>query len=486
MTVLLLANVGNHDVQLNPAGTALLPEDLRERRIPPRQLGEELLSDYDRYAPAIELPLIGACLHWLLEHEQVPADQLYIHLFASDQGDFTPERERSKDSLPFAEVIKKHLTRNWPHFPKRQVRIHSIPGNPADYRNMLDYFTGALPPIADRTAPDDVIYLEVTGGTPAMTSMLIIAGIDAFGRRVKTLYVERGAKWPYQMGIGQRLFSRRARAALLTHIKLYAYSTAQAILEEEADLITTDTERQKLIAALLRYADRRLAFDFERARDALHDATLYATGKALSQVRAWSRKMQEKTTAALLEELIHSTAIKYELGDYADFTQRLFRFQEATFRYLAEQMGMRYKGKDNKYIDQSWVNEVDGLRAFLCDYTALDEQRYTVDIDRPLNRISLGAIVDFFIANDPSWKPLHQTVHDLHSLSRVSQLRNKGLAGHGFQGIGREDLAEAFDDDPDEIAPLLKKIYGHIFGYAPGPSPYEGVNELLGSLLQDR
>lgn len=503
MATILIANVGNHDVQLTDP--SLLPDELAQRkRIPARTLGNELAANYARYADGIELPIIGVCARWLLEHENVAPGELYIHLFASDQPapPSTPESEWLKDSMPFAEVIKRHLldggldwmaTVEWNgkqrqerralRLPKRQVHIHTITGNPADYKNTLDYFVHELPRLAAGTGEKDTVYLEVTGGTPAMTSMMIVAGVDAFGKQTHTLYVERGADRPYQVGIGQRFFARRARAAMKAQLELYAYSVAHATLRAEKDLITPDTERLALIAALLDYADRRLAFDFARARDALYRAHQYASGIPQSKVQYWQRELRENETANLLAELIHSASVKYHLGDYADFTQRLFRFQEASFRYLAERMGMRYReAGNNEYIDSAWIDEVAGLGSFLKDYTSPDGKSYSVRLES-LNRINLGAIVDYFVQHDAQWTHWRQVAGDIHRLSSVAQLRNKGLAGHGFQGIGKQDLSEAFDDDADHILPLLEKIYNAVFEREIGANPYDAANDLIREIL---
>jgi hypothetical protein len=482
----------------------LLPKDLQDRRPSARILGAEMAANFARYAGAVELPIIGVSLRWLLEHEKVSPHDLYVHLFASDQPapPITAPDEWHKDSLPFAQVIRRALldgvlrwtdkvekdekqqTESKPlQLPGRQVHIHTIPGNPADYNNMLDYFSQQLPSLADQS--EGPIYLEVTGGTPAMTSMLIVAGVEIFGRRAQTLYVERGADRPYRVGIGRRLFSRRARLALRSQLELHAYAVAGSALAAEKSLIAPDTERYELLAALLAYADRRLAFDFERARDALHRAGQYATGVAQSQVQYWQRELKRDDSAALLAELVHSTRVKYALGDYADFVNRLFRFQEAAFRHLGEQMGLRYKSpKDDRFVSPAWVASVAGLGDFLDDYPLEDGKR-GIKLDIPLNRVSLGAIVDFYTQRDPTWAHRRDVAEKIHHLSKLSRLRNKGIAGHGFEGIGQTDLSQAFGDAVEKIVPFLKEIYAAIFGQPIGSDPYSAANDLILKLLTD-
>ncbi len=506
MTVLLLANVGNRDVQLRDP--SLLPESLQGQRIPARTLGEELLSNLGRYADALEYPLIGVSVRWLLEHEDVNPEELYVHLFASNQPQppVTPEGEWLKDSAPLARVIQRFLIDGgleWTEetedagklhtesrrlrLPKRQVRIHYIPGNPANYKNTLDHFRQELGRMTRWVEEGDNVYLEVTGGTPAMTSMMIISGVDVFGQQARTLYVERGADRPYCLGVGRRLFSRHVHATLCTQLDLYAYAAAGATFQEQGHLVAPNAERQALIAALLEYADRRLAFDFDRARDAISAAYQYATGETQSWVQHWQREMAGRDSAALLAELIHSTCVKQAMGDYADFTQRLFRFQEASFHHLAKRMGMVCQDDEKEeYVDMQWLTGVPGLKDFLADYTAPDGKRYRpVHVEgRSLNRISLGAIVAFFIETDPQWRPMAPIAQKLHRLSSVANLRNAGLAGHGFQGIGKQDLDRAFGEDSASIVPMLEETYEDMFGQSVGPSPYSTINQRLYALLE--
>jgi len=499
MTVLFLANVGNHDVRLTDR--SLLPTELADQRLSARQLGETILAHYAHYAPALDLPLIGVSLRWLLEREQVAPGELYVHLFASDQPPETPAREWSKDTVPFAQVIQRFLkegglewtaeveqdgqrrkTRQRLRLSRRQMHVHSIVGNPADYGTMLDFFGQKLPWLAAKIGPGDRVYVEVSGGTPAMTSMLIIAGVNVFGQRADTLYVERGADEPYRISVGRRLLAGHACDTLRTQLDLCAYAAASATFDAEKDLLPINRESRLLIEALLKYADCRLAFDFHRAREALNEARLYARGETRSRVENWWRELGQRDSALFLTELVHGADIKYQLGEYADFTQRLFRFQEASFRHLAEEMGMRYRDPDSdEHLDLAWADKVAGLRPFLDQYPTPDG--YPLRLDTSLNRISLGAIVDFFTQHDPHWTGLRSVVESTHRLSAVAKLRNKGLAGHGFVGIGKEDLDQQFGGDADQIIPLLRQIYEAIFGQPVKPNPYVAINGLLSELL---
>jgi hypothetical protein len=484
MTVLLLANVGNHDLELKDP--SLLPDKGDPRWWAPRRIGEEIQANLKHYAGQLSMPLIGATVQWLLESEKVTPASFQVVLFASDQPPAdTVQEEWLKDTLPIAQVIRTVLTQEPFRLVPRQIRIEAIQGIPADYANMLAFYTRTLPQIAQKVGADAQVYLEVSGGTPAMTSMLIVAGVEVFGERVRTLYLDRGATQPYEVRVARELFARKTRDILRNQIRLHVYTAALHTLSESGDLVTPDARQRHLLAALLDYADRRLAFDFERALTALQEARGLAVGVPQARIGRWLRELESRDdTAALLSELLHSARLKLQAGDYADFTQRLFRYQEASFRHMAEQMGLKC-GKSSEYARQTWVKNQTQLNAFLSTYVSPQTgESNPVDLGRSLNRYSLGAIVDYYMQHDPSWARWRGTADDLHALSSVAELRNKGLSGHGFKGIGRPDLEAAYGATVDALLENLARIYEALFGQPPGDNPYTAVNELILDLVQ--
>lgn len=486
MGIQLFANVGNSDVQLTDSGL-LPPASTPEWWNSVRRRGEEIRDHFEHYAPSVQLPLLGPTIHWLMEAEDVTGNDLEIILFASDQpAGYTAEREWLKDTKPLADVIKLVLQRKPFEIPAKRIRITAIDGNPADYTNMLAFYSKTLPQIAPYIDPQAQIYMEVSGGTPAMASMLIVMGVEVFGDRVHTLYVDRGASFPCEVSVARELFARKTRDTLLNQVDLHAYAVAQQTLEQAGSLVSSDDRQRRLFAALLEYADRRLAFDFERARAALQEARTLSVGVQQAKVQHWLGELATQDVAVNMSELIHSAGIKLRFGDYADFTQRLFRFQEASFRYMVEQFGIRYTKADGMFADSGWVDGVTGLTQYLKEFPDPRSGRLIfIDLKRSLNRFSLGAIARFFVQSDPKWQHWQATVDRLDGLSTMADLRNKGISGHGFDGIGRSDLEQAFGGDLETLPALLPELFESLFGRPPGENPYTAINALLLDLIQE-
>ena len=479
--VLLIANVGNHDVQLVDAGGRG-----NKKPPPPRELGEAILADFEGYRQRLSFPLLAPTLEWIREKhfpglgKKTAWSGLHVVLFASDQPErYTDPGERAKDTKPFAEVIRRWLEEEH-RLPPRNVYISTIEGNPADYSNMLDFYVGELQKRQEFFTRRDGMpqtYLEVAGGTPAMTSMLIVAGVEVLGENVGVLYVSRDTNSPQQIPIAGQLFGQKTRAILRRQVEEHTYAAALRTMQNEGHYITPDVNRRTALTELLRYVERRLAFDFKRARAALEPVYGALSGEKQAQVGYWMRQLSEPEEPELLDELWHSMNVQRELEEYAAFVQRAFLFQERMFRYMAEQMGMQTI-KKGREVDPAWARDQEGLAAFL--------GKRHVNIERTLNRVILGAIVDYFVQHERRWARWQDAAQRLHKLSEVAKVRNEGLSGHGMKGIGKADIEGAYKGSLDALMDNMAEAYATIFEQTLGPSPYQEAESLILELIADR
>ncbi|NJO85070.1 MAG: hypothetical protein HC828_21530 [Blastochloris sp.] len=161
MTISFLANVGSRDVIAE--GRANLPKDSRT-------LGEMILADWEQYRSDLRLPILVKALEAVVKkHSKVD----HIFLFASDQHD---KAYRHTDTLPFAQIVKQVLKERYGGWIETATEIVTISDNPSDYDKMLYFYSNSLQRIADQLQGDYSIYAAVSGGTPAMSFMLLWQG----------------------------------------------------------------------------------------------------------------------------------------------------------------------------------------------------------------------------------------------------------------------------------------------------------------------
>ncbi len=498
MKHILIANVGNSDIRFKGE---LSPTQDKSAR----SLGNYLLSNYTACKQHIEIPLILPTLTWIKGAKGIENPDIEVVLIASDQDKtYTPADEYKKDTKPYADIIQRYLIEmdekgKKTRLQKNQVRIETIDANPADYSTALDFQHRTL--VKLKTQLDKKyaqegyhVYLEVSGGTPAMCSMLIVTGAEVFGTDVTTLYLDRSSTTPNPIDIGRVLYSRQARDSFKQQVGMYAYGVATKTLEAQSEFIVTDAKRMEVMKGLVQYADRRLSFDFATAREHLEKAQLHIVGVQQSKIRYWLGELREMTTQNFLAELLYTMKIKIEIADYIDLTQRMFRFQESIFRHLAEQMGIEYSKSDKQHLNSTWLEaqSQQGLQFYLSEYRrdskgAKTSKPNKVEThDRGLNRFSLGAIVDYYVESVDQWKPLYETVQSTHRLSEVADLRNKGVSGHGFDGVSLEIIKKAYGAPIDDMLKNCEQIYCDVFKVEQMPIlPYQAVNELLLELLEE-
>ncbi len=481
MTVVLLANVGNSDLLID---RKLLPP--REDSWTPREQGEEVLANFERYRASIQLPLIGHALEFV---RQWSDPDVQLILFASSQNAVLVDRdEYLKDSGPSAEVIKRFLKES--KNPPRPIHVKTISGNPADYANALHFMQTSLQEVARNIPAGARIVAEVSGGTPAMTAMLMVQSVEVFGQEVVTLYVDRGSASAREVDVARSLFARKTRDTLSAQLRVHAYAAALQTVSDSGRLLIGDEARRELVQHLVAYADRRLAFDFRRARQELQQAR--ALGDLQAHITHWQRELIEGKRQKNLEELIHSATIKVRQGEYADFTQRLFRFQEESLREIAERLGDLQYGDEPRFLSRSWLGKQTDLLKYAQTYRRHTDGEIRsepqtsggADLSRTLNRFNLGTLADYYIDGTGN-AGLRQVADKIFRFSRVADLRNKGVAGHGFDGIGQEDLEAAYGAGEDVLIENLRQIYEALYGSPPAEDPYIAINTLILSLIED-
>ncbi len=488
--VLLIANVGNHDVKLEEAGHAFLPAPPEERWFP-RTLGEAILDRFERCAPYLRFDLLTPVFTYLREKhfsdvENGLWDRLHVVLFASDQSEEAGEAHK-KDTMPFAKVIQRALKQTY-EIPGEKWRVTipnvltiPIEGNPADYANMLSFY---VPQLKKRRAyfrqKEEAIphvYMEVSGGTPAMTSMLIVAGVEVFGENVHVLYVPWGVGLAQEVRIAGQIFGQKVRNTFTHQIQEHSYTAALHTLNRDGKHVARDPERLEALIALVHYVERRLEFDFQNARRALQRAYSALRGNVQAVVGNWLRALQKAEEVDHLAELWHGMYIELDLQRYAAFVQRAFVFQERTFRHIATQMGVQTHA-EGRQLDPDWVNAQEGLVDFM--------EKRKVEWWRTLNRVILSTVIAYFMERQPTfWGHLERPIQSLNQLSAVAGLRNSGLAGHGLKGISQAAIEQAYGASLEKLMDDLADVYQDVFGQAVGPSPYQEAEDLILGLISD-
>jgi hypothetical protein len=473
MSVLFMANVGNSDLEVEGVAREELP---REARL----LAERINAARETYWPRVRLPILTKALDYVLAQKETIET---VILFVSDQDRrFVGEEEWAKDTCELGKLVRAKLMEQYAEqgWRSKQVRLHTVAGNPADYGTTLAYYEAELPRILSFYDPPPArVYLSLTGGTPAMNAMLLVVGNEVLSARAVNLYDSRERKQPFPLGVGRRLARRTLRVALRTNLQTYQYAAALALVEEKGSILVDSRTTGTALAALLTYARDRLAFNFGDAAQDLNQVFSLATGLLKDRLLYWQNQILSMSESDRLRELYFSAEIKRLNHAYAGWLERVFRFQEGALRQAAVEHGVLFRDANREYVDMDWVAACPGLAKYLAQVPnpgggrGLNPRRST---SRPLLRALLAylaeregddSLVSFLMLSD--------------RLEGLAKMRNNWV--HRSQGVRRADVEESFGGSLEEAAGTLAQMLELLTGTGVEDNPYDAINDLCLDLI---
>lgn len=482
MTVLLLANVGNRDVWIDR--NAPIPGEAHpawNKNASRRALGEALQRNWTACQPQLALPIIGK----VVDHVRQQASQLdAVILISSDQSgqEGVSEHHLAQDTCELAPVVERLLIEQY-GLAAGTVTHWTVTSNPADYGDMRAFFQERLTTLCHEQ-PNATFYLEVSGGTPAMTSMLLTVGAEIFGLDAHPLYVSEHEDRPFPLDLGRRTAANALIRTVKTNLDIYAYHAAANTVRDNQDLLREFIPVDPLLA-VLEYARQRINFNFKGAWEIAVSVVDLAYGDRLRTIAA---DMQNPTSTALLRESVSSAQLAYAVGNLFDFIVRVFQFVEGAWRNLALELDVQFEhnGKPNLYgkeLAPAWAKNhqstVDRLRR--------DDVRLET-----VNRFVLEKLVIV----------LHEQVEDnqyqdsldlLKRLETVGDLRNRVV--HQYHHITLEHLRDTYypkkreqkrhpPEDAIDIVDAMKAVWSTAAGQPfDETNPYDAINDLILEIL---
>ncbi len=427
MAAVLLANIGNRDVWVGRA--CPIPGEIHpqwNREASRRALGEALLKDWDACREHLDLPIIGKGVRYIRRRE---GKVDHVVLISSDQSgrEGVAEKHLAQDTCTLAPVVERLLVERMGL--AEDAVIHLTADRPADYSAMREFFRRELPLLRERF-PDARFYLEVSGGTPAMTSMLLVVGVETFGMDAHPFYVSEHEEEPFLLGIGRQLVAESLLGVVRENVSRYAYLAARQTLEDNRDLLEEFVALEPLLA-LLDHAVCRRNFDFAGAYAAVERLEDPAWKERLLAVCA---DLKEPTREVLLRETVFNARLAYEVGNLWDFVVRVFQFVEGMLRYLALRLGVRFEDEsgepdeDGERLAGGWMEE----NRALCD--ALRSEGVRLET---VNRYVLRRLVGKL--GQEQWK---EVLTLLDRLEEVGNLRNRVV--HRYHPITLELLRDTY------------------------------------------
>jgi hypothetical protein len=488
MTILLLANIGNRDVWVDK--DAPIPGDVHplwNQKASRRALGEALQQNWTECRPYLSLPIIGKAVDHILQQEE-RID--YVVLVSTDQSrnEGVSEHHLAQDTCKLAWAIE-HLLDEVYGSNVNAIMHRTVQGNPADYGEMEAFFQQHLPELRKQYR-DGIFYLEVSGGTPAMTSMLLTVGAEVFGLDARPLYISEHEEDPFSLDLGRRTVAESLKRVVRENADIYAYHAAAQTVRDNLDLLRDFAPADTLLA-VLEYARKRINFNFDQALEVLRSVPHDQVTDRLEQL---ADDLHPDQMWWLLHEIVYNAEVRLEVGAYGDFLVRLFRFDEATRRYTANRLGARFVDwngnldDDGELVDLKWLESKPALEEYFDEKDVNYDHKGRVRATRFVMDLLIS-----FLAREMEKKEPQILLKRLGKIYQLVNVRNQSFATHTFDGITRDRMVRAFTGRPDASGTdeALEKITSTVReacqlatgrGFEP-PSPYQTINDLINDLL---
>jgi hypothetical protein len=458
---LLLLNIGNSDLTADDKKPA-----------PARAEGKGLWETYTEHT--FKLPIIEPCLQLLLKAPTSRIDHLV--LFDTDQpargAALEKDRHgitlRDKDTIWFGKIIERWITEHYSDRIGLIERRDLSTFNPSLYDEAFDAYGYQLATLYDPAI--DVCAVLMAGGIPACNNALHLQSISRFGERCRTIYQPDGGE-PYQLRTGAQVLKAFRQASAIDALERRDFAAAYALISEAFT---------PALKALVGYAQARESFDFDQAQSLLEHGIEASSGEVrhflLSIRHDLDDLVERERVDLLLGELYTSARITYQNERYADFLGRMFRFQEATLRYIVELLcGLptdmsNAKRSTNMPLWQAGIDANPRLRAYL-DAVCINGNKlkysephipvlaaifaYTTDEKHGLRADGTPYLAK---ANRERYREAHKR---LGRTKNLSDLRNSCIVAHGFRGVSKREIEEAYGEgnpveDMLKILELLK------------------------------
>ncbi|QED48147.1 hypothetical protein [Cytobacillus dafuensis] len=458
---ILICNVGNRDVQFAQGENEFPKNNFRE-------VSKKIYGQYEEKKENLHFPIITTILLDLTKRIK----KLNIHeilLIATDQNP-----PHFSDTLYSAQLIRKYLLdtkddrKIWGGYLNqlKKPKIIAMQNNPSNMDDMYKFYSEQLPQILGDLDQYQNIFFSITGGTPAMNTMLMIHGINVGKDKAQIVYVPNKSGRSRNLNITGRMLLENHLLTIRQNIQHFEYHSAIQYLENNQEFFASRFPIKMLqnLICIFKYAFLRISFQFGEALEFIGHFSESRDDASLENLYDYIRDLTEHNVDdhvdKYMAELYWNINMLYSKGQFIDVCLRLFRFQEQSLReFVKRKLGVVL---DEKVINQEWLKNNTGLRAYL--------EKSKIRYQGTITRATLQETANYYIQNQES--ALNPILSKINLFDELSTLRNNCIGAHGFSGITEEKMYElmqnkfkldAIEDFKEALFSTMKEIYTAIF-----------------------
>lgn len=456
--------IGSRDVQVDKKQlTQVLGESetgkiYRERQgrndvLMARDGGLAIFNSFEKTESLLHYPIITPFVNSILK-EGIPFS--HVVLIATNQSSETAGEYASQDTLYFAKIVQRYLSRVQINNQKafRKITILEVVKNVIYLDSMFFHFAGELSEDSiDGLKSSDEIHLCNQGGIDAINTGLMLQLLYKYGEKVRLYNVNEQTRLCTPLTFQKQFGLEQERSKMQLAVGRHDYAAAKSL--------NLPDNIKKLCA----YAESRLNFDFDSARAHLEELGVELRESRDFEIMDLATTIRDE--GKLTVELYWNALIRYEQEAYVDFIQRFFRIVEQMARDQV-QLHISFQFNHHKWKEDfgSFLEKPENspLLGHLNNYktrsgSKLDYSSSNIEVFKAILSFKDPEIFDF-----------------LESLSPLAQLRNNGIGAHGFQPIGLQHILDRMKTDKNGFELILHKVGTHIRA---SENPFNRIRRLI-------
>ena len=392
----LFANIGNRNISIDWEFD-FIDEKWFIKKEFFKEKTKEILANFDEWKNRLKLNILDI----------VPLNKFNkIYLVGTNQS----WENDKQDTFYAAEIVKKLIGDD-------NIEVLKYETNPTDRKAVLYYYKKIF---SERLNKDNKLYLFVSGGVPAMKEAMVWAGLST-DLDISILEAVNGKL--VESKIEQLYLKEIYKKSLKLFLENYDWFGAIKLIEENKKIFWNAVDYLNK----LKYLNARFNFDFDLANKILDEVSLTLTEEDLFE------KIQIGSHLDGIKELLDNIEITYKKWEYTMLLGKVFRLQEAIYRYVFETLTniSTEKDENNGFIE--FINYVENNQK-LKDYLVSNNINYS----QP-NTLVLAKILSYFKDNGKLWK--YQAIFSIaSSIDGLKNDRNLSIMAHWWGGLGKSDI----------------------------------------------
>lgn len=398
---------------------------------------KKLLDYYPTGMEYVDFPIIKSIIEKVGKELQEEKLQKII-LILTDQRD---DKFNKKDTIYLGEIIKKIYSEKDLKRISNDLEIVNfcIKSNPSDYDEVGKFYQAEL----NKEYNLNKIFLNITGGTPAMSfGLLYNISLNASGK-VVPFYNKQNTDIALKLNVSENFKKANDKNQINEFILKNDYMAAKILLEKYHKKYQVSDKKYETALNMIKAAHARIQFDFENALVYIENAENYDSGsRDICDDFIYSIKdLRNKENIYLLNELKNNAIYEYENGAYTDFLGRIFRMQENIYELiLLKRNILRINENGNLKFNKDELDSL-GIKARKIDIPYMSE------------------ILELILK-------IENEEYDLFDyskrLTKIKTLRNESILAHGYKGVSKEAIDREFVNSKEFLDNLILK-YKKIF-----------------------